>query len=504
LGRVSTIGHNWYDDHVVLGYDPEYQPEETAGMPPPETAFQTDRPEAANGPRRAAVITVFHPTTPPEVVSAQAEVIRRFLPPDCEFEPVAASDRARGLDDYFHTPRHEAYLIFDVDCIPLADWVIPWFLENALAGIVLGPAQRSNHLENGGHVFAGTSALAFSRNTFERLGRVSFGATPRGDVGEELTYACERVGVPVCLLWPTHVVRKTRPLRFDLSLGVGVTFAAAVYNACDLSCDHAVGSFLEQCRRVLKLPPAAGTPLTFPAPSKKDATAECPAAKPRPSGGNDVVAIERGGVKQPEPMNLERIYSRKYYNRMKANSGMSAAVVVPALIARENPRSVVDVGCGIGTWLAEFTKAGIDDVLGIDGPWVPQDLLRIPAARFLVHDLREPLRIGRTFDLVVCLEVAEHLPVTAAEVLVHGLTQLGNVVLFSAAPPGQGGECHVNERPTEWWARLFVNRGFQLSIHFGQQFKGKSNVAWWYSRNMVFFTRTGAHAMPSVERGLET
>jgi hypothetical protein len=201
---------------------------------------------------RAAVVTVYHDNIPHKVVSAQAEVIGRFLPAGCEFVPCKASDHALGLDDFFSRGlQHEAYLILDVDCIPLAEWVIPWFLENALAGIVIGPAQRANHLQNGEHIYAGPCALAFSRVTYERLDRVSFRDTTRADVGEELTYACEESGIPVCLLWPTHVTTPKWPLRSGSKFGLGTTFGAAVYHAFEISKQETVPLFLDKCRQIL-------------------------------------------------------------------------------------------------------------------------------------------------------------------------------------------------------------------------------------------------------------
>jgi 2-polyprenyl-3-methyl-5-hydroxy-6-metoxy-1,4-benzoquinol methylase len=85
------------------------------------------------------------------------------------------------------------------------------------------------------------------------------------------------------------------------------------------------------------------------------------------------------------------------------------------------PSSVLDVGCGIGTWLRAALDAGVPDVLGIDGINIPSDKLLIPAASFTVRDLTKPIDLGRRFDLVICLEVAEHLEFEQAEVLIRTL-----------------------------------------------------------------------------------
>jgi hypothetical protein len=164
---------------------------------------------------------------------------------------VRVGHHALGLDDYFRDFKHENFVILDIDCIPLADWVIPWALEHARNGILLGAAQRANHLSNGRHLYAGPCALTFSRATFESLGKPSFRATDRGDVAEELTYRAEEAGVPVQLLWPTHVVEPRWTLLKDVPFGLGTTYGGAFFHAFGISKGSTVNLFLEKCREVL-------------------------------------------------------------------------------------------------------------------------------------------------------------------------------------------------------------------------------------------------------------
>jgi SAM-dependent methyltransferase len=186
-------------------------------------------------------------------------------------------------------------------------------------------------------------------------------------------------------------------------------------------------------------------------------------------------------------------YGEAYYRALDSGCQSSAAAVVPEVVAALRPRSVLDVGCGTGAWLAEFLRAGVADVLGVDGPWLPRGLLRIPADRFHAQDLTAPLALPQEFDLTVCLEVAEHLPGRAAEGLVGSLAALAPVAMFSAAVPGQGGEGHVNERPPEYWDGLFAERGMRPARGFGAKFVGHPGVRWWYARNLVFYVRAGSN-----------
>jgi SAM-dependent methyltransferase len=155
-------------------------------------------------------------------------------------------------------------------------------------------------------------------------------------------------------------------------------------------------------------------------------------------------------------------YDRAFFRRLDSPAVESARVVVPLLLELIQPKSVVDIGCGTGGWLSVFHEHGIEDVIGVDGDYIDRHQLRIAPEHFIAADLRRPLALQRLFDLVVCLEVAEHLPATVADSLVGMLTDLGPVILFSAAIPFQGGTAHVNEQWPDYWQARFITKGFTL------------------------------------------
>ena len=146
------------------------------------------------------------------------------------------------------------------------------------------------------------------------------------------------------------------------------------------------------------------------------------------------------------------VYDRDFFESISAGSLASARTVLPMVVDLVGPpASVVDVGCGTGAWLRAFSEAGVDDYLGIDGDYVRVDQLDIPPDRFRAMDLTRPISLERRYDLVLCLEVGEHLPPSDADGLVRSLTALGDTVLFSAAIPYQGMRLYelrqVMERP---------------------------------------------------------
>lgn len=183
------------------------------------------------------------------------------------------------------------------------------------------------------------------------------------------------------------------------------------------------------------------------------------------------------------------IYSTEFYEIVNSTAGRSAHEAVPTVLEFIRPRSVIDVGCGTGTWLAAFAQNGISDYYGVDGYWADTAGLRIPRERFQAVDLNQPIELERAFDLVVALEVAEHLVPQAAETFVDSLTRLGPVVLFSAAVPMQQGFHHVNEQWPRYWADLFLQRGFVAIDCLRSRLWQNRNIDWWYAQNMMFFVR---------------
>src|SRR5512136_3024076 len=139
-------------------------------------------------------------------------------------------------------------------------------------------------------------------------------------------------------------------------------------------------------------------------------------------------------------------YDSAFYDRNRVTARAAAEAFFPILQELLGPKSVADVGCGTGTWIAVFRENGITDVVGFDGSPVNRGLLEIPPENFVSTDLETRLHADRRFDLVLCLEVAENLPPDRADVLVEGLVGLGPAVLFSSAVPHQGGHHHVNEQ----------------------------------------------------------
>lgn len=186
---------------------------------------------------------------------------------------------------------------------------------------------------------------------------------------------------------------------------------------------------------------------------------------------------------------IDTDYTTAFYQRLRDGAARSAAVVVPLVLGLVPVRSVIDFGCGDGTWLAAFQKLGIDDVLGIDGEYVERKVFQISEERFRAFDLTKPFSPERSFDLAMSLEVAEHLPSKCAATLVESLIGSAPIVLFSAAIPFQGGTNHVNEQWPDKWAELFKKHNYLPVDFLRKQLWQNQDVEFWYAQNLLLFVR---------------
>jgi SAM-dependent methyltransferase len=184
-------------------------------------------------------------------------------------------------------------------------------------------------------------------------------------------------------------------------------------------------------------------------------------------------------------------FTEDYYTANREEAWSSARVVVPLILELIQPRSVVDVGCGLGAWLAVFKEYGVEDIWGVDGEYVNKERLEIPEERFILADLKRPFHMDRTFDLVVSLEVAQYLPSKSAEIFVDTLTKLGPLVLFSSAIPYQADKKHEhrNEQWPEYWVKLFRDKDYVVIDCLRSKIWYEENAKEHYAQNTLMFAK---------------
>lgn len=167
-----------------------------------------------------------------------------------------------------------------------------------------------------------------------------------------------------------------------------------------------------------------------------------------------------------------------------------ARAAIPRMFEDRLPDSVLDVGCGSGTWMCAAAELGIGDVVGIDGIGPPAIGDLRPSGSFHLVDLNQDWSLGRRFDAILCLEVAEHLNADAGSRLLDGLVAHSDTVFFSAACPGQPGQHHINCQWPEHWQRAFNERGFVCNDEIRWKLWSDPRIEVWYRQNLFIARRS--------------
>jgi SAM-dependent methyltransferase len=156
------------------------------------------------------------------------------------------------------------------------------------------------------------------------------------------------------------------------------------------------------------------------------------------------------------------------------------------ILSRLNPASILDVGCGVGKSLDFFLAHG-KDAYGVEG-----SRLAISRAtnqsRIIEWDLRNELKLPRRFDLVFSYEVVEHIHPDHVQQLIRTFINHSDVIVLSAARPGQNGEGHFNEQPPEYWIRLFVQQNYLLDQELTSELQAGGD---WFSANLLVLRKAG-------------
>lgn len=188
-------------------------------------------------------------------------------------------------------------------------------------------------------------------------------------------------------------------------------------------------------------------------------------------------------------MNNHHIYSESFYKSRNTDTKKSAEIILELLFRFFHPKSMVDFGCGVGTWLYVGKNLGVQEILGIEGDWLDIKHLVINKESFTHKDLSKKIDLKRKFELAISLEVAEHIDASYADIFVENLTVSSDVILFSAAIPGQRGSGHINEQWPEYWIQKFIENGFEPLDIVRPKIWQIEEVKTWYRQNTILFVK---------------
>lgn len=184
-----------------------------------------------------------------------------------------------------------------------------------------------------------------------------------------------------------------------------------------------------------------------------------------------------------------KIYNRNFYEKRDEKTYISARKIIGMLKAYFDVKSVIDFGCGVGTWLKVCKEEFGNDILvkGMDGDYVQREFLQIADNEFFPTDLSKKVSLDKRYDLAISLEVAEHLPPERAIGFVEDLCTASDVVLFSGATKYQGGDGHINEQRLSYWVEKFEMQGYVFVDYIRPNVWNDEDVISWYKQNVALF-----------------
>ena len=188
---------------------------------------------------------------------------------------------------------------------------------------------------------------------------------------------------------------------------------------------------------------------------------------------------------------IKDIYNEEFWGVNHGNYNYkSAKIILPILFNHYKPNSIIDVGCGIGTWLKAAKELGINKFVGIDGNEIEEDFLLVSRKYIKIDNLETHKNINNEkYDLAISVEVAEHLHNNCSVHFVKTLTSYSDVVLFSAAIPYQEGEHHINCNPPQFWVDIFKKYGYDCYDFRNDLMNMWEKVNPCYSQNILLFAK---------------
>ncbi len=171
------------------------------------------------------------------------------------------------------------------------------------------------------------------------------------------------------------------------------------------------------------------------------------------------------------------------------------------LAQRYRPASVLDIGCRSGAYLKYFASQGTQRIKGIDS--FERRARYLQPTEYVQVDLSKPFELAQTFDLVVCLEVIQHIPAQSEHILISSVARHARErIVFSGARVGQPGAGHINCRPISHWLDLFASAGWYPCLFDSLALRSLSTFPW-FRGNLVVLTRDGHGAAVARERLME-
>lgn len=198
--------------------------------------------------------TLYWSNTPDRQIDAHKSVTEHFQLPVNYY----AENTPHGywMDTVMHRSNSDIIVFLDSDCVPInRDKIFNFIRYVQKSKTFLGVAQASNHIPPKSHVYAAPAFYCIAKECWEKMGRPSFQESNRGDVGEEVTYRAEAMGIRYRCLYPDTFEREpvegVWPLGNYGYYGIGTVFANALYHLYQGRMGTNMDLFVDRCKEII-------------------------------------------------------------------------------------------------------------------------------------------------------------------------------------------------------------------------------------------------------------
>ena len=135
------------------------------------------------------------------------------------------------------------------------------------------------------------------------------------------------------------------------------------------------------------------------------------------------------------------------------------------------PSSVVDFGCGIGSYLESCYNKNIPNYKGYDigGEYAKKYTPSFLHNHIEYVDCTKPIQTPQRYDCVITFETIEHIEPSGTDTFIRNLVSATEInqgkILFTGATPDQDGCGHINSREKEEWIKEFEKHNFCVNTY---------------------------------------
>ncbi len=124
------------------------------------------------------------------------------------------------------------------------------------------------------------------------------------------------------------------------------------------------------------------------------------------------------------------------------------------------PATALDAGCAIGILVEALRARGVD-ARGFDiSDYAVRQVPEFLTPYIQKGSVLDPNAVSGCFDIVICMEVVEHLLPADADLAIENLCRWSDRIVFSSTPDHYDEATHFNVQQPGYWVEKFARHGF--------------------------------------------